>query len=70
MQKIFPPGDIYNRKTRSNWREFEFMLHQVQNAIQPDVSLRKTVDHWQEICRDLAENNRQRKPQMTNYKFS
>jgi hypothetical protein len=45
------------------------MLHQVQNAINPDISLIKTIGNWQEICKELAENNRQRLPQMVGYNF-
>lgn len=41
MQKPFLPGDICDGKIKSNWREFEFMLHQVQHAVNPDISLKK-----------------------------
>jgi hypothetical protein len=65
MQKPFPPGDICDRKIKSNWREFEFMFHQIQYAINPHISLKKTIGNWQEIRKSLAENNRRRKLQMS-----
>jgi hypothetical protein len=54
-----------SKKISSNWREFEFMFHQVQYAINPRISLNQTMSNWQEIREGLAENNRKRKPQMT-----
>jgi len=45
------------------------MLHQIQSAINPEISLKKTIAQWHEICEGLAENDRQRKPQMTHYSF-
>jgi hypothetical protein len=59
-----------NKKIGSNWREFEFMFHQVQHAINPCISLIQTISDWQTIREGLAENNRKRKPQVSNFKFS
>lgn len=62
MQALFPPMDtIYEGKTRSYWREFEFMLHQIQIAIEPPaLTLRQTIEQWPAIKRDLAEASRVR----------
>lgn len=70
MQKPFPPGDICNHKIRSNWREFEFMLHQVQSAINSDISLKETLNGRHKICKNLSENDRQRKSQLYHFNFS
>ena len=56
MQAHFPPVDtIYEGKTRSYWREFEFMFHQVQIAIEPTLTLRQAIEQWPVIKKDLAE---------------
>lgn len=70
MQRHFPPVGFSYKRIRSNWREFEFMLHQIQNAINPEISLIKTINSWQEISSELAENNRQRLSQISRYSFS
>jgi len=71
MQKYIPPGDtLYNGKIKSQWREFEFMLHQVQQVIEPEISLKETLIKWREISKRLSENARHRKLQITNYRFS
>ena len=56
----------YTEKIKSPWREFAFCLHQVQEAIEPRLSLRKTIEQWHVIANDLAEKNRKRKPQVAN----
>lgn len=59
MQALFPPVDIvYEGKTRSYWREFEFMLHQMQIAIEPALTLRQTIEQWPVIKKNLAEASR------------
>jgi hypothetical protein len=44
----------------SRWREFSFALHQVQFAIEPNLSLKHTLLNWNGIARALAENPRAR----------
>ena len=46
------------------------MLHQVQQAIQPTVSLSDTVGNWQAICESLAERSRKRRPQLAKFNLS
>jgi hypothetical protein len=71
MQAQFPPVDIaYKGKTRSYWREFEFMMHQVQQAIEPQISLDKVISKWTEIRKKLSESTRKRKQQMENFPLS
>lgn len=48
----------YEGKRRSYWREFEFMLHQIQIAIEPVLTLQQTVEQWPAIKKDLAEATR------------
>jgi hypothetical protein len=60
-------GIIYNGKVKSLWREFEFMLHQVQQATEPKMSLNNVISQWDEIRKNLAECNRQRKPQIESF---
>lgn len=40
------------------------MHHQVQQAVEPKISLNTVMGNWCEIKRSLAENSRKRKPQM------
>jgi hypothetical protein len=44
----------------SRWREFSFALHQIQLAIEPNLSLKHTLLNWNGIARALAENPRAR----------
>ena len=53
------------KSTKAVVRKFRNFLHQVQHAINPDISLKKTIADWQEISKNLAENTRKRKPQMS-----
>ena len=71
MQIFFPRGDIHWKKcrTQSNWREFEFMFHQLQSAINTGFSLEETFSCWDKISQDLAESKRKRRPQLENYNF-
>ena len=67
MQAQFPPVDIvYKEKVKSHWREFEFMLHQVQQATEPTISLDNVISKWDEIRKNLAESPRKRKLQVEN----
>jgi hypothetical protein len=50
----------------SAWREFSFALHQIQQALDPPLSLAKTMQHWNTLARDLAEPSRKRVPQLVN----
>lgn len=65
LQELFPPGvTIYQSKTKSHWREFEFMFHQIQQAVEPSVALSKVIANWGHVCGSLAEASRKRRPQM------
>ncbi len=72
MRMKFPPGVTAweSNKVKSDWREFAFALHQIQQAINPVISLRKVIQQWGEISTALAESSRKRKPQLTKYTFS
>ena len=73
MQIFFHHGDIHWKKlrTQSNWREFEFMFHQVQSSIMvTNLSLKETLVHWDKFSRDLSEAKRKRRPQLEKYDFS
>jgi len=48
----------------SRWREFQFALHQLQQAIAPELGLRYVLRHWNDIAAALAERDRQRVPQL------
>ncbi|MGA7765529.1 MAG: transposase [Candidatus Sulfotelmatobacter sp.] len=65
---IFPPGATYSQRTRptSPWREFSFALHQIQQAIEPHLSLQQTLFSWNQIAQALAENSRNRLLQLAN----
>ena len=71
MPMLFPPGGITCPTTKINspWREFAFFLHQIQEAIEPRLSLRTVIEQWNIIADDLAERNRTRKPQVASFQF-
>jgi hypothetical protein len=48
----------------SRWREFQFALHQLQQAISPELGLDFVVRHWNDIAAALAEGDRERVPQL------
>jgi len=52
------------RHRGSRWREFQFALHQLQQAIVPELQLGFVMHHWNEIAAALAERDRQRVPQL------
>jgi hypothetical protein len=71
MLARFPPGaTACQNKNKCWWREFAFALHQVQQAVDPVVSLKKILSGWNEINLALRENSRRRKPRLSNYRFS
>ncbi len=53
-------ASYYKNKIRSIWREYAFMLHQVQRAIKPKLTLINTIDNWHQIANWLAEPRRKR----------
>jgi ABC-type antimicrobial peptide transport system ATPase subunit len=54
----------YEGKTKSNWREFEFMYHQIQQAIEPKIKISTVLDEWGDIKTQLSESARRRKTQI------
>jgi hypothetical protein len=55
-----------DRRQRSEWREFAFALHQIQNAIEPHVPLHAILSDWNRLAAALAENHRNRAAQNRN----
>jgi hypothetical protein len=53
-------------RQRSEWREFAFALHQIQDAIEPAIPLKRVLAHWNWLAATLAENHRQRIVQSRN----
>jgi hypothetical protein len=49
---------------RSAWREFSFILHTIEEAIDYHGGLQQVLLHWQRIAQDLGEAPRKRPPQM------
>ena len=43
------------------------MFHQLQQAIEPSVPLKKVITDWEQVCNSLAEASRKRRPQMESY---
>jgi hypothetical protein len=64
----FPPGATFSRDTRqrSEWREFGFALHQIQNVIEPSLPLAKVLHGWNHLAAALAESHRNRDTQNRN----
>jgi hypothetical protein len=48
---------------RSEWREFSFALHQVQNVVEPELPLAEILCNWNHLAYALAEKPRERKIQ-------
>jgi len=40
------------------------MLHQIQRALEPDISLKTTIDNWNKIASWMADPPRKRRRQM------
>jgi hypothetical protein len=51
----------------SSSREFSFVLHQVQQAIEPRLSLQETLYSWNQIAKALAEKSRNRLLQLAKW---
>src|SRR5580692_9823830 len=49
-------------------REFSFALHQIQQAIEPHLSLQKTLCSWNQIAQALAEKSRNRLLQLAKWR--
>jgi hypothetical protein len=47
-------------------REFSFVPHQIQQAIEPNLSLQQTLSSWNQIAQSLEEESRKRLLQLTN----
>ena len=64
----FPPGATFSRDTRqrSEWREFGFALHQIQNVIEPSLPLARVLNGWNHLAAALAESHRSREAQNRN----
>jgi len=69
MQLAFPPGDTSwrNQQPNSIWREFSFCLHQIQRAVEPNLSLKEVINDWNSISIGLAEGKRSRKSQISSF---
>ena len=48
-------------------REFSFALHQIQQAIEPHLSLQQTLYSWNQIAQALAERSRNRLLQLAKW---
>jgi hypothetical protein len=68
LDATFPPPAACSQREGlpSPWREFKFTLHQVQQAIEPQVPLQQVLSSWNQIAQALAENSRDRSPQVMN----
>jgi hypothetical protein len=55
---------MISKLTRSSWREFAFVLHEVSRAIEPSLGLQEMINNWPHIESELAERNRKRRPQI------
>ena len=51
-------------------REFSFALRQVQQAIEPHLSLQQTLYSWNQIAQALAEKSRNRLLQLAKWRAS
>jgi hypothetical protein len=56
-----------NRKVLTSLREFSFALHQIQQAIEPHLSLQQTLYSWNQIAQPLAEKSRNRLLQLVKW---
>ncbi len=55
------------KRPQSVWREFDFCLHQIQRAVEPELSLKEMINDWHNISQDLAERSRDRELQQEKY---
>ena len=49
------------RRDPSHWREFEFMLNEVRQAVDLRLPLKEVFSQWPKICERLAEAPRRRR---------
>jgi len=50
-------------------KEIPLIFHQIQQAIDPIISLSEVINRWSDIRKALAESSRKRKPQISSYAF-
>ena len=64
----FPPGDIRFKSNapRSPWREFAFILHQIQHVVEPGLSLAGAMADWPRLARGLRNLPGAEKPRLKN----
>ena len=62
MLRLFPPGGISwsDNRVQSRWREFAFVYHQLQRAVEPMLPLQMVLEDWESYSKSLAEAPRQR----------
>ena len=53
-------------RQRSEWREFAFALHQIQDAIEPHLPLPQVLSQWNRLAAGLTESHRNRAAQNRN----
>ena len=65
----FPPGDIpfTSNAPRSPWREFAFILHQIQRAVEPGLSLAGTIGDWPRLSQPQVQQTRVFFPKSPNF---
>ena len=66
---VSPLGVSTSKPTllRSRWREFALILHQMQRAVEPGLSLAGVIGDWPRLARGLSESSRRRKTQAQKY---
>jgi hypothetical protein len=64
----FPPGGIHFKANapRSRWREFAFILHQIQRAVEPGLSLAGVIGNWPDWRVDFRNLPGAAKPRLKN----
>ena len=67
LARPFPPGATRfaqrQGRNRCLWREEAFLLHLLQQAVNPPLGLRDCLDSWDTITLDLREPRRKRRLQ-------
>ena len=66
---IIPPSGLF-LSARRTMREFSFVPHQIQQAIEPNLSLQQTLSSWNQIAQSLEEESRKRLLQLTEWDTS
>jgi hypothetical protein len=61
---------VEQQARRSPWREFAFALHQLQQAVEPALSLQTVMEDWNAIVQALCECPRHRQRQVAQYSFT